>query len=146
VKLADLLGAGSHGSTFGGTPLGCAVALRIFDVIERDKLADNARNLGDWLKGELQRMVERYPSVLRNVRGLGFMLGIEFAPRGEIPALAASDKPTASQVVQRLHEAGVLTIPAGPQVVRLLPALNLSRSDAEEGLALIEGVVRGLAP
>lgn len=141
---ADRLGAGTHATTFGGTPLGCAVALKVFEVIERDGLAENARKLGEWLKGELQRLVDRYPSVLRSARGLGFMLGLEIAEKEMIPAFAASDKPAATQFVNRLHEAGLLTIPSGNQVIRLLPPLNLARAQAEEGIAILERVVRAL--
>jgi acetylornithine aminotransferase/acetylornithine/N-succinyldiaminopimelate aminotransferase len=143
--LGDLLSAGTHGTTFGGTPLGCAVALKIMEIIERDHLAAHVRTLGDWLQVELNGLVRKYPQVLKEVRGLGFMIGIEFQPKENIPVLAADDKPASLQVVNRLHEAGVLTIPSGTQVVRLLPALNLSRTDAAEGLALFEGVVRDLA-
>lgn len=145
VRLCDVLGAGSHGTTYGGTPLGCAVAMKILEVIEREGLADHVRSTGDWLKDELEALVRAYPGVLRGVRGLGFMLGLEFQAREEIPALAPVDKPVALQVVQRLQEAGVLVIPAGNQVIRLLPALNLSRNQAEEGLTALASVVRRLA-
>lgn len=145
IKLPDLLGPGSHGTTYGGTPLGCAVALKILDVIERENLAENARNLGSWLKSGLQTLADTHPQVIRSVRGLGFMLGIEFAPRQDLPALARSEKPSSTQVVNRLHEAGVLTIPSGGQVVRLLPALNLQRNQAEEALSIITRVVQSLA-
>ena len=141
---ASLLGPGTHATTFGGTPLGCAVALKIFEVIEREHLADNARNLGAWFKGELQRLVDTYPQVLTAARGLGFMLGVELAEKEKIPAFAASDKPSSLQLVNRLHDAGLLTIPSGAQVVRFLPALNLARPQAEEGIAILERVVQQL--
>ena len=141
---ADLLGPGSHGTTFGGTPLGCAVALKILEVIERDRLADNARVTGEFLKAGLQRLVAAYPGVLKSVRGVGFMLGLELVEREKIPAFAASEKAAATQFANRLHEAGVLTIPSGNQIVRLLPALNLTRAQAEEGIKLIESVVARL--
>lgn len=142
---ADLLGAGTHGTTFGGTPLGCAVALKIMEVIERDRLADNARALGGWLKAELERIAGAYPHVVTHVRGLGFMLGFELAEKEKIPAFAGSEKSAAMQLVNRLHDAGLLTIPAGNQVVRLLPAMNLQRAEAEEGIGLIEAAVRRIA-
>jgi acetylornithine aminotransferase/acetylornithine/N-succinyldiaminopimelate aminotransferase len=144
-KHADLLGAGTHGTTFGGTPLACAVALRIVEVIEREKLADNARELGGWIKGELQKIAYKFPHVLKSARGLGLMIGIELAEKDRIPALAAGDKTASIQFVNRLHEAGVLAIPSGAQVIRLLPALNLTRPQAEEGLKVIESVVARLA-
>jgi acetylornithine aminotransferase/acetylornithine/N-succinyldiaminopimelate aminotransferase len=141
---ADLLGAGTHGTTYGGTPLGCAVALKVLDVIERDRLADNARNIGEFLKTELNRIAAAFPGVITNVRGLGLMIGFELAPREKIPGFAKSDKAAAVQFVNRLHEAGVLTIPSGTQVVRLLPALNLRPQDAADGIAIIESIVKSI--
>ncbi len=138
----DLLGAGTHGSTFGGTPLACAVALRILEVIETEKLADAARKLGAWMQSELDRLAKDYPTVVKRSRGIGFMLGLELAEK--IPAFAASDKTPAIQFVNRLHAAGVLTIPAGTQIVRLLPSLNLKPHEAGEGIAKIEEVVKSL--
>ena len=145
APFADLLGPSTHATTFGGTPLACAVALKIFEVIERERLDENARKLGDWLKSELERLVKNYPGVLKNARGLGFMLGLEFVEKEKIPALAASDKPASIQMTNRLQQAGVLVIPAGTQVIRLLPSLNLKPQEAGEGIAKIEEIVKSLA-
>ena len=142
APFSDLLGPGTHASTFGGTPLACAVALKIFEVIEKEKLAENARKLGDWKLNELQRLVKKYPSVVKNARGLGFMLGLELAEK--IPAFAASEKSAAIQFTNRLHAAGVLVIPAGTQVIRLLPPLNLKPQEAGEGISKIEEVIKSL--
>lgn len=141
VALCDLLGAGTHGTTYGGNLLGCAVALRLLAIIERDGLATHVRGTGDWLKAELQRLAEAHPGVLKSVRGLGFMLGLELQPKEQIPAFAGGDKAASTQLVTRLHAAGVLTIPSGSQVVRLLPPLNLRRDEAEEGLAILGRVI-----
>ena len=140
---ADLLGAGTHGTTYGGTPLACAVALKILEVIDREKLADRALTLGAWLKSEIERLARTYPAVVKSARGMGFLLGIELADG--IPAFAAGDKPPAIQFVNRLHAAGVLTIPAGTHIVRLLPPLNLQPQEAGEGISAIEEVVKSLA-
>src|SRR5205823_276425 len=99
---------------------------------------ENARTQGDFLKQGLSRLVEKFPQVFKSVRGLGLMVGLELAPG--IRAFAGSDKPPAIQFVQRLHEAGLLAVPAGMQVLRLLPPLNLRRSEAEEGVAIIGSV------
>ena len=145
VRLSELLGPGQHATTYGGTPLACAVALRVLEVIERDQLADNARQVGAWLKAELERLSATVPGVVTSVRGLGLMIGFELAPKERIRALAAGQKTAAAQFVDRLHEAGVLTVPAGPQIIRLLPALNLTRAQAAEGIAAIEKVARAAA-
>jgi len=133
-KFANLLSAGTHASTFGGTPLACAVALKIFEVIEREHLAENARQVGNFLFTELQEIQQRFPEILKVIRGLGLMIGIEFHPQFK-----------AADLVKELHKRNVLTVPAGDSVIRLLPALNLSHGEAEEGLRLIEKLVVDLA-
>jgi acetylornithine aminotransferase/acetylornithine/N-succinyldiaminopimelate aminotransferase len=143
--LADLLGPGSHGSTYGGTPLACAAALKVLEVIRRDGLDQNARELGARIKERLGALVMKHPALLREVRGLGLMIGIEFAPRENIPALARGEKPVSLQMVERLHAAGLLTIPAGTRVVRLLPALNITAAEADEALEILAAEIEKLA-
>lgn len=141
---ADLLSAGTHGTTYGGSPLGCAVALKVLDIIQRENLAENARVMGEFLKQRLLEISGRHPGVIRGVRGLGLMIGIEFAP--DLPKLPGdTSKTVAVRLAQLLHAAGLLTIPAGAQVLRLLPPLNLSQAEAEEGLQVIETVVTRLS-
>jgi acetylornithine/N-succinyldiaminopimelate aminotransferase len=133
-KFANVLSPGTHASTFGGTPLACAVALRIFEVIEGENLAANAREVGQFILGELQKVREKFSNVLKVVRGIGLMVGIEFQPEFK-----------AADIAKELHKRNLLTVPAGNSVIRLLPALNLSRAEAEEGLRAIEGLVFDLA-
>ncbi len=141
---ADLLGPGTHASTFGGTPLGCAVALKVLEVVRQEKLADNARSVGEFLKNGLQSLARKYPTVIHEARGVGLIIGIELA--ANIPNLPGDNSKTqAVRFVNLLHSAGMLTIPAGTQVIRLLPALNLRQNEAEEGLKIIESVAAKLA-
>ncbi|MBM3824630.1 MAG: aminotransferase class III-fold pyridoxal phosphate-dependent enzyme [Verrucomicrobia bacterium] len=142
---AGILGPGTHGTTFGGTPLGCAIALKVFEVIEREKLDENARRVGEWLRQQLDRLAVTYPSVVKNGRGLGFLLGLEIEEKDRIPAFATQDKPSSLQLVQRLHEAGLLTIPSGTARIRFLPALNLGQPQAEEAVSILESVLAPLA-
>jgi acetylornithine aminotransferase/acetylornithine/N-succinyldiaminopimelate aminotransferase len=142
-KHADVLSPGTHATTFGGTPLACAVALKILDVIERENLAENARRLGDFLLNELRSLAKKYPKVVREVRGVGLLIGIEFEPK--LPALTREEKSPSIQIVNRLHEKNVLTVPAATSVIRLLPALNLRPEEAEEGVRAIESVIVDLA-
>ena len=139
----DLLSSGTHGSTFGGTPLACAVGLKVLEVIRRDRLEENARHLGAYLKERLQGLVARYPSVLKEIRGFGLLIGIELMPT--IPAFSKSDKAPGLQFINALHSAGVTSVPSGMHTARLLPALNLKKSEADEGLQIIEQVVSSLA-
>jgi acetylornithine aminotransferase/acetylornithine/N-succinyldiaminopimelate aminotransferase len=140
----DLLGPGTHASTFGGTPLGCAVALKILEIVREENLADNARTMGEFLRTGLQSIARKFPRVVNQVRGVGLIIGIELAQN--IPNLPGdSTKPQAVRFVNLLHAAGLLTIPAGTNVIRLLPALNLRQTEAEEGLKIIESVAAKLA-
>jgi acetylornithine aminotransferase/acetylornithine/N-succinyldiaminopimelate aminotransferase len=139
---ADLLGPGTHATTYGGTPLACAVALRVLEVVRREGLADNARGVGEYLRAELSALSKKHPNVIKTVRGVGLMLGIELAPN--IPALSNNGRAASLQFVTRLHEAGLLTIPSGNQVIRLLPPLNLRRNEAEEGIRIIASVLANL--
>ena len=146
---ADLLGAGSHGTTFGGTPLACSVALAVFDVVQRENLADNARHLGDHLHSRLSTL---NPERIREVRGLGLMIGVEL--REDIASLKADGKtsrlpyslpPTpAGLFAARLHDQGLLTIPAGNQTIRLLPPLNISRAECDEAIEKLRKTLSNL--
>ena len=141
---ADLLGPGTHGTTYGGSPLACAVALKILEVIEREKLADNARQMGDFFKAGLEQLARKYPAVIAHVRGLGLMLGLELTP--DLPKLPGdSAKSQAVRFTNLLHAAGLLAIPAGSQILRFLPPLNLQATEAQEGLRILESVIAGLA-
>jgi acetylornithine/N-succinyldiaminopimelate aminotransferase len=141
---ADLLGAGTHGTTYGGSPLACAVALKILEVIEREKLADHARQVGAFLKHGLQELANKYPAVIQKVRGVGLMLGIELAPN--VPNLPGDSSKTQSiRFANLLHAAGLLAIPAGANVMRFLPPLNLRQGEAEEGLKIVESVIAPMA-
>jgi len=139
---ADLLGAGSHGTTYGGSPLACAVALKILEVIKQDNLADNAREVGGHLKSGLEAISHKHRGVIKIVRGLGMMVGIEL--EANIPAFAGEGKTPAVRFANLLHSSGMLAIPAGAQIIRFLPALNLRRDEATEGLQIIESVVATL--
>jgi acetylornithine/succinyldiaminopimelate/putrescine aminotransferase len=91
------------------------------------------------MKAELTGMAAKYPAVIRQVRGLGLMIGIELA--ADIPAFAGREKSAAIQFLNRLHEAGALAVPSGANIIRLLPALNLRPAEAAQGIAVIESVV-----
>lgn len=115
---ANVLGPGSHGTTFGGGPLVCAAGLAVFNAIEEEKLLENAANVGAYLKAGLERELLGKPGV-REVRGQGLMLGIEL------------EKPC-GELVMRALEAGLLINVTRDRVVRLLPPLILSKHEADQ--------------
>ena len=127
-RAADLFQPGMHGSTFGGTPLACAAALAVLDVIEGEGLlAHVTRESGPWIK-ELNRLVTDFPGKVLAIRGRGFLVGVQMAS-DSAPTLAA------------LREHGLLTAPAGVNVIRLLPPLVASRDELARSVAIFREVL-----
>lgn len=135
----DILGPGTHGTTFGGTPLGCSIALKILEIIERDRLDQNAVHMGDLLMRKLRDLAGKFPQFIQDIRGMGLMIGIVFHPN--ISALSDDARPVSIQMVERLHAQGMLTIPSGTQVVRFLPSLNITSSEVDEALSILNNTL-----
>ena len=140
-KLCDLLGPGSHGTTFGGTPLVCAGANEVLAVIEEEGMLENAKTLG----AHALTVLRAIPSpLIHEVRGLGLLLGIElaadFAQRVKLP----DGKAPSIFLVEKLHEAGLLTIPSATHALRWLPALNVTRAEINEAVAILASVLAAL--
>ena len=118
---------------------------RVLIAAHGNSLRALIKYLDDVSEQEINRLANLYPTVVKGARGLGFMLGVELQDRENIPGFSRVEKPPSLQLVQRLHEAGLLMIPSGGQVLRILPALNLPRAIAEEGIAILESVVKSVA-
>lgn len=132
--LAVKLGPGSHGTTYGGNAMACAIASKILDIIERDRLEGRIRELGERLESQLQRLVDTYPDYLIGVRGLGLLRGVALNTSSGVWERLNPDVAPSMQFVKAAHEAGVLTIPAGPTVARTLPAYTIDNSTLDEGV------------
>jgi len=127
-RCADLFQPGNHGTTFGGTPLACAAALAVLDVIEREQLMARVRaQSGPWLDA-LRQLVDDFPTHLLGVRGLGYLVGLQLAAE-PAPYLAA------------LRERGLLAAAAGGNVIRLLPPLNATPEELAESVAIFRAVL-----
>ena len=116
---------GVHGSTFGGNPLACAAALATIETLLADDLPAQAADKGAYLLERLQRLDA---PVIREVRGIGLMVGIELRTR-------------ARPFLEALIERGVLALPAGPTVIRLLPPLTISRKDLDTVVNALQEVL-----
>lgn len=121
ARVADLP-VGVHGSTFGGNPLACAAALAVLDVLDRENLPAQAAEKGAYLQARLR---ELDLPVVREVRGLGLMVGVELRTR-VMPAVLA------------LMERGVLALNAGPTTLRLLPPLVISQEEIDQVISAIQ--------
>jgi acetylornithine/N-succinyldiaminopimelate aminotransferase len=131
-KAAAGMTAGTHGSTFGGNPLAMAVANAVLDVMLADGFLDGVERMGALLGTRLEALAGRHPQVLAGLRGRGLILGLEcVVPAGEM--------------VARLREAGLLTVGAAENVVRIVPPLTIDESHVEEALAILDRVCEGWA-
>jgi len=135
TKLSSLMGPGSHGSTYGGNPLVCVAALETLKEIREKDLAGNAIRQGERIRSAAASW--KLP-VITEIRGLGLLIGIgldaKLIPTGE-------GETCAMKVVKSLITNGLLTVPAGPETLRLLPPLNVTDAEIDEALAVIRDVL-----
>lgn len=120
------LPAGVHGSTFGGNPLACAAALATLRIFDKEDLVERSEVMGAYFLERLQKIDSQ---VIREVRGLGLMIGIELKVR-------------AMPLVQALAENGVQVLTAGPTVIRLLPPLVISQEEIDEVIECLTVVLQ----
>lgn len=135
TTLPSLMGAGSHGSTYGGNPLVCAAALAVLKEIREKELAANAILMETRVRETIRSW---HLPVIEEVRGSGLLLGVRLnpdlipVPEGKTPALV---------VVTKLMEQGLLAPPAGPNTFRLLPPLNVTEAEIDEALAIVRSTL-----
>jgi len=136
VARAELLehwGPGAHGSTYGGNPIACAAALETILLLE-DGLVDNAAVRGHQALAGLADLPARYPGVVREVRGKGLMIGIEFATRHQSDA-----------VQMAAYQRGLLVLECGASTVRMSPALTVSADEIDTAVRLFRDAVAEVA-
>lgn len=139
AELSSLMDAGSHGSTYGGNPLACAASLAVLNVIASERLAANATAQGQHFRETA--LAWNHPAIT-DVRGKGLLLGIALdggalsPPEGSTPAL---------HLCKALMENGLLSVPAGPDTLRLLPPLNVTAGEMEQALKIIKNTLDSLA-
>ncbi len=126
---AELFQPGSHGTTFGGNPLASTAANATLDIIEEEKLIESvAANSPAW-HAELQKLAEKYPELIAGIRGAGYMVGLVFKPEGLNLTITTAAR-----------EQGLLVVPAGHNVVRLLPALIATPEQLHESVEILDTV------
>jgi len=125
---AELFTPGTHGTTYGGTPLACAAALAVLETLEREQLIAKARAHGAAWKANLEKLVTDFPAQVRAVTGLGYMIGL---------ALHSDPAP----YVAALRDEGLLAPPAGGNSIRLLPPLIATPADLDRATEMIRRVL-----
>lgn len=123
--------AGTHGSTYGGNPLGCAVGNKVLELVGDAAFLDEVVEKAAYFKVGLEGLVARHPNTFKSVRGKGLMMGLECT----VPNM---------DVVNAGYDALVLTVPAGDNVVRFVPALTITKEEIDEAIARLSSAAQSL--
>lgn len=127
-KVSGYFKPGMHASTFGGSPLVCKAALGVIDTIMKKRLLKNAREMGDYLKGKLMELKEKY-DIIKEVRGIGLMLGVEVRGRGK-------------EIFDKCFERRLLINLTHENVLRIMPGINVRRKEIDKAIRILDQVFR----
>ena len=126
-KVASGMTAGTHGSTFGGNPLAMAVGNSVMDIIANKKFLKNVKNISKYFLLNLNKIKEKYPRVIKEIRGRGLLIGIQLH----------TDQ---TNFIKKLMDNKLLTIRAAENVVRILPPLNVKKNEIDQAIKVIKKV------
>lgn len=126
-KISDTLGPGTHASTFGGSPLVCKAALGVLKAIQKEKMLTNVNKLSGYIFEKLEELKKKHNSII-DIRGMGFMFGVELNIEG---------KP----IVEKALEEGMLINCTHEKVLRLMPALNVTKKQIDKAIAILDKVL-----
>ena len=126
-KVASGMVVGTHGSTFGGNPLAMQVGNTIFDIISKKSFLNNVKKNSKYFINKLNEIKNEYPNIIEEIRGKGFLIGLKL-------------KKDQSIFIKKLMDNRLLTIRAAENVVRILPPLNVKKSELNLALKIIKKV------
>ena len=122
---------GSHGSTFGGNPVGCSIALKVIELIEKEEILNNVTRLSEILICELEKLVEKHHNKISGVRGKGLMIGVECIEKNSV-------------ITDKALQNGLLLVNAANNVIRFLPPLNISENEVMEAIKKFDETLSNL--
>ena len=123
-KVALGMTPGSHGSTFGGNPLAMQVGNTVFDIISKKSFLNNVKKNSNYFHKELNKIKKKFPKIIKEIRGQGFLIGIRLYKNQE-------------EFIKKLERNKLLTIRAAENVVRILPPLNVKKTELDQALKII---------
>ena len=126
-KVAAGMTPGTHGSTFGGNPLAMSVGNTVIDIVSSKKFLYNVKKLSDYFLLNLNKLKQKYPKIIKEIRGRGFLIGIQLH-KNQL------------KFISKLMKNKLLTIRASENVVRILPPLNVKKSELNQALKIIDRV------
>ncbi len=128
-KVAACMNPGSHGSTFGGNPLAMSVGNAVLDQILKKGFLKNVKSIGNYFHVQLQELQSEFPNVIKEVRGLGLLVGIKLIPDQNL-------------FIKKLMDNKLLTVKASENVVRLLPPLNVKKENIDQAIVILRMVCK----
>ncbi|KAI8898272.1 acetylornithine aminotransferase from Thermotoga Maritima At 1.40 A resolution [Globomyces pollinis-pini] len=128
-KVAATISPGDHGTTFGGSPITTRVGQYVWDTVSDPKFLLHVNEIGEYMKSNLENLAKASP-IIKEVRGLGLLLGIEL--RDNVPTKI---------FVDTCHQHGLLVVSAGSNTIRVIPPLNITKSEVDQGIKLLETVI-----
>ena len=128
-KVASAMTPGTHGTTFGGNPLAMSIGNKVFDIISNKKFLKNVRMKSNYFNQQLNEIKIKYPKVIDEIRGRGFLIGVKL-------------RVDQTKFIKKLMENKLLTIRAAENVVRVLPPLNVSKSELDQAIKIFEKVCK----
>ena len=123
-KIAKHMKPGSHGSTFGGNPLAMSVANAVVDEMFKKNFLKNVLKLSRYFHNELNQIKKEYPQIVKEIRGKGFLIGLQLFENQ-------------TKFINKLRENKLLTIKAADNIIRILPPLNVKKSELNKALSII---------
>lgn len=132
-KIADVLGPGTHASTFGGSPLASAAGIAVFQAIETENLLHNVETMGKYLYEKLAGLQEKYPALIKEIRGKGLMLGIELTREGK-------------SIYEKCLSSGLLINCTHEKVLRIMPQLAVRKSEIGRAMKILSAVIAEINP
>jgi acetylornithine/N-succinyldiaminopimelate aminotransferase len=133
-RVASAMTAGSHGSTFGGNPLAMAVGNAVLDVVLADGFLEGVAEVAAYLRKGLEGIYERHTDLIEEIRGQGMLVGLKCKQDGQN-----------GDLVKACIEQGLLTVPAGDNVLRMVPPLIISRANVDEAMGMLDAAATALA-
>ncbi len=127
-KFDDIFKQGDHGSTFGGNPVACAAGLEVVYEVFENELVKNVANLGNYFKSELNLLLKKYPDKIVDVRGLGFMIGVELFS-------------SCDGLVNKFRENGILVNCTNENVLRILPPLISTKENIDNFIDIFNKIL-----
>ena len=126
-KVASAMTAGTHGSTFGGNPLAMQIGNEVFDIISKKAFLNNIKKNSKYFFKQLNKIKEKYPNIIKEIRGRGFLIGLQLYNNQ-------------TNFIKKLMNNNLLTIKAAENVIRILPPLNVKKSELDVALKVINKV------